>query len=94
MEGAEKGEVGHRQETEGCLRAQQCQRGASEVALNWQMFKFNIYALNLEGWIGTVNCLLRRFWAGPRPEDGEKVTEKELHWGVGMRKGRLSHRRG
>lgn len=50
------------------------------------MFKFNVYALNLEGWIGTVNCLLRWFWAGPRPEDGEKVTEKELHWGVGMRK--------
>ena len=85
MQGAEKGEVGRRQETEGCLRAQQCQR-ASEVALNWQKFKFNIYALNLEGWIGTENCLVRWFWAGPRPEDGEKVTEKELHWGVGMSK--------
>lgn len=56
MEGAEKGRWGVGRRLRGCLRAQQCQR-ASEVALNWQKFKFNIYALNLEGWIGTENCL-------------------------------------
>lgn len=72
--GAEKCEASE-QKTEGCLRAQQCQRalrGCTELA----EVPPSIYALELEGWIGTENCLLRWFWAQAW-RDERRVTEKE-----------------